>query len=329
MDLHALKKYKPNLSFQVIEKDLSLDPNMRKKLTFSADDMKIDFSSERLERGEIEIPVFKEKTVKPLGIKCKLLDYNLEKMGGGCYKITYLKGKQEPKKNDRQHPQNIVKREDKKEFWIAWDREEKRYRHFEKEKGFNKIFEEIEGLLHDPEIEDLIEAFTTFISNLNMTVKQTRFDTVQDYLNFYHWMEKKEIMIEKYLLLLNVFEDITDVEYDYLTRNIENMSKRLKSAREYLEKTFPNREQALTLGFGGEKEDSPVIQFNNYFNEQILNPIYYYDQKKDGVYPNIMELYKREQFTPNFESNESRKEQILKKKGIVKTQGVSYFKYDY
>ncbi|MCP3764852.1 hypothetical protein NLX67_21260 [Domibacillus sp. A3M-37] len=201
MDFEELKQYKPNIPFRVIEKDLGLVPALRRKAFFSEEDMSIDHSNERLSKGEVEIPVFKDSTIRPLGFKGKLLSYQLENLGCGFYAIHHKRGKIAPKGNDRQHPNEEI---DRKKggiftFYIVYNRQSGTYKYLESKKMFQTMYQEIDELKKSEAVQELINDFIDWIQSFwtfefknnhnfgTVTSKQT----YSDYLKIVGMLEKK------------------------------------------------------------------------------------------------------------------------------------------
>lgn len=319
MDFEELKQYKPNIPFRVIEKDLSLVPALRRKTFFSEEDMSIGHSKERLSKGEVEIPVFKDSTIRPLGFKGKLLSYELESLGAGFYAIHHKRGKIKPKWNDRQHPNEEI---DRKKggiftFYIAYDRQSGTYKYLESEKTFQTMYQEIAKLKNGEDVQELINDFIDWIQSF-WTFKfkhSNNFGTVtskqrySDYLNIIEMLEEKMPMIKSYHLLLNIFGDICDTTYAYITGSLKTLETHMKNAKDHIHYHFPDPNQHVDH-HKDELHGKPLLDFIHYMQARIIERGYFVDRDERKAYRNIAEVFHGEQFATSFESDSSKRERI-------------------
>ncbi|MGF7536552.1 hypothetical protein AAGG74_23335 [Bacillus mexicanus] len=332
MDFETLKQYKPHIPFQVIEKDLNRDPELRHKLFFDEADARINHSNEMLANGSVEMPVFKDKTIRPLGFKGKMLDYTIENKGGGFYVITQKRGKISPKSNDRQHPHEEI--EDTKTFFIAYDKDEKKYKYLENEKNFLEMYQEIENLKTSPEVQTIINDFIDWIqtfwtpeykarhnlgSNTSQQTYQNHLDVIQDLKNTIP-------TLKKYHLLLNLFGDITDESLKKIYETIDTLQEHMEQAETLINNHFSPNEivdssKLTDLGYGNH---NPLTDLHTYFQNIILERAYFINPETNTVHPTIGELFKGNQFSDVFESDRTKKERIAELRDAAKN---NFFKY--
>lgn len=92
MDLYKELKPHEKPDFLVVERDLSHDPEIQKKETFSKEDRFVDYSLEtQREKGGIVVPVFRSERLS-VSRSSKMLDYEITPLGCGVWKLTTLVG---------------------------------------------------------------------------------------------------------------------------------------------------------------------------------------------------------------------------------------------
>jgi hypothetical protein len=321
LNFEELMKYKPKITFKISEKDLNLDPNMRTKTYFTDEDMRMDHSNERLHKGEVEIPVFRDSTIRPLGFKGKLLDYEIENNGAGFYTITHKRGKMKPKSNDRRHPQEEIDRKNGGlfTFYITYDRTSNTYKYIESEKTFLSQYAEIDELKNSEEVQALINQFINWIQTFwkNEYKKDHHFgvvtssQTYQDYLDVISDIESNLPMIRSYHLLLNIFGDICDTTYGYILNSLKNLEKHMNNARNHIASNYPNTKQYVNH-HNDEQHGKPLLDCIRYMEDRILSRGYYVDREAKKAYRNVAEIFYGEQFSKDFESDSSKQETFEK-----------------
>lgn len=336
MDLKTLKQYKPHIPFQVIEKDLNKDPILRRKTFFNEDDAKVEHSTELLSNGNIMIPVYKEKIIRPIGFKAKLLDYVIENMGCGFYIITYKRGRATTKSNDRQHANEEI---DKKIIiYIAYDHKEKKYKFFEKKNKFLQMYKEIEELKHSNDVQNIINDFIDWIQTFwkpEFKVKHnfgsnTSNQTYQNYLDVIEELEKAIPTLESYHLLLNLFGDITDESLTKINETINTLKERMDKAKIIINKHFPNPNVLVNhtyftdLGYGAV---NPLLAVPRYLEDKILARGYFIDRENNAVHPTIGELFIGNQFSKVYESDRAKKERIIELRDKAISKKKDFFEY--
>jgi hypothetical protein len=338
MRFEELEKYKPHIPFNVQEKDLNLDLQKRVKTYFDDEDMAIDYSVERLKLGQVEIPVFRDSTIRPLGFKGKLLDYELENKGAGFYIITQKRGKIKPKSKDRRHPDEEIDRRNGGEYklYITYDREGKFYKVTEQEKKFNKEYAEIESLKISSDVQKLINSYIAWIQSFwtkedkkrrhfgDTTSKQT----YRDYLNVIQDLRKNLPMIRSYHLLLNIFGDICDKTYKYIENSINALENRMDVAENHIHADFqPNQ---LVNHHNDPHYALLTEKFIRFMEERIISRGYFVDREARKSYRNLAEVFYGEQFAADFESDDSNSQEVQKKTNkILESPDLNYFVVDW
>ncbi|PET75423.1 hypothetical protein CN514_04115 [Bacillus sp. AFS001701] len=336
MDLKTLEQYKPHIPFQVIEKDLNRDPILRRKTFFDENDAKIEHNADLLSNGNIIIPIFKEKIIRPIGFKAKLLDYVIENMGCGFYIITYKRGKATTKSNDLQHAHEEI---DKKiTIYIAYDHKGKKYKFFEKKNKFLQMYKEIEELKYSNDVQNIINNFIDWIQTFWKTefkVKHnfgmnTSNQTYQNHLDVIEELEKSIPTLESYHLLLNLFGDITDESLKKINETINALKERMDKAKNIINEHFPNPNVLVDhtyftdLGYGAV---NPILAVSRYLEDKILERGYFIDRENDTIHPTIGELFIGNQFSNVYESVRSKKERIIELKDKAITSNKDFFIY--
>jgi hypothetical protein len=335
LDFKTLKQYKPHLPFQVIEKDLNIDPELKRKLFFDEADARVNHSKEMLSNGNIEIPVFKDTTIRPLGLKGKILDYTIENKGCGFYIINQKRGKISPKPNDRQHSHEEIKDKDKKPFFIVYDREEKKYK-VETKKNFLLLYQEIENLKSSSEIQTIINDFIDWIQTFWTPEYKAKYNlgtvtteqTYQNHLDLIQDLRNIIPTLEKYHLLLNLFGEITDKTLIKINETIKELKSYMKKAEDLINDNFSPKElvdftseKFRNLGYGN---INPLTALPTFFENYILERGYFINRETDTIHPTIGEIFKKEQFSDVFESDKTRKERIIELRDKATT---NFFKY--
>jgi len=319
MDFHELAKYKPHIPFKVVERDLAKDEDMRKKLFFSPEDAQIDHSNLRLAKGEVEIPVFGETIMRPLGMKTKYLGYQVEPFGAGFYKITQKIGKIRPKPNDHRYPIEEVK---KNVVYIAYNRESQAYQFFQAEKKFKEAYAQIEQLKESREIQDIVNDFIAWIQwfwtpAFKKEFRLERETTLLDYSKLIEHVKSQLPLIRAYSLLLNLWGDICETTYLLTLKSLEGLETHLEATERELLKT-PNMLQLIN--------NSPYqemrVELNLHIQQCLVDRGYFVEN--GHAYPNLSEQFRKEQFSEAFESDEIYQTQVQKL--LAKCTG-SYFAY--
>lgn len=329
MDFKKLQEYKPHTLFYITEKDLSQDSVYQRKTFFTDDDTKIAFSNESLSNGTLEIPIFKETIIRPIGFNSKYLNYEIESKGAGFYVITYKRGQAIPKPNDHQHLHELV---EKTTFYIAYDRQEKRYKYLEKEKKFLQLYQEIEELKNSDEIQTLINDFVNWITSFWSAEYKSKHNlgtstanlTYQEYKDIVDDIDNAIPLLENYHLLLNIFGDIADLSYQYILNSINELKTYNQNAREHLEKYYPDLSQKVD--YNEERGyDKPLTDLQIYLTTELFERNYYIDKETQTAHPNIYEVFIGKQLTTEFESDNGKKDRL---KQLIKANSAKgKFKY--
>jgi hypothetical protein len=317
MSFEDLLKYKPKTPFQVIEKDLSLEPDLKRKTYFTNEDMKIDHSNERLQKGEIIIPIFKDTTIRPLAFKGKFMSCETENMGAGFYKITHKRGRVKPKPNDRRYAQEEIDRGGLLTFYIAYDRETDTYKYIEKEKKFLQMYQEIADIKNNSEVQHLINDFINWIQFFWTPAfrEKHHFGTVTsnqtylDYLKIISLLKKEIPMIKSYHLLLNIFGDICDKTYAFILNSLTVLERHMKRAEDHIESYFPDTRVVINH-LSDSTHGKPLLDFLGYMQHYITERGYFVDPIEKKAYPNLAEVFHGEQFTHEFVSNNSKNQHV-------------------
>jgi hypothetical protein len=332
LDLETLKQYKPTIPFRVIEKDLYLDPVLRNKTYFTDKEATVNHRKELIQKGEIIIPIFRDKTIRPLGFQGKLLDYQIENKGAGFYVITQKIGKLYPKTNDHQHPHEKIDK--KNTFYITYDRVKQQYGYVDSKKQFLKQYHEIENLKNSKDVQILINEFSDWIQTFWSTDYKDKHNfgistseqTYQNYLDVIEDIEKNIPMLRKYHLLLNIFGDITNKTYAYVERTINTLTERTAAAKAHINNAYPNP-HILVDHSNDPKYAILIDDFYLYYEGRILTRGYRVDHDKKEALPNIAEIFFRNQFSSKFENDESKKQAI---KDLIRsaTTGIKFHRYE-
>ncbi|MFC4182431.1 hypothetical protein [Saccharococcus thermophilus] len=334
IDFETLMQYKPKIPFRIVEKDLSQWEEMRRKTYFSEEDMRIDHSNDRLKKGEIEIPVYKDNTIRPLNFKGKLLSYDVENYGCGFYKITQKRGIVKPNPNDHRYPKEEVKRDGIYTFYIGYSREEETYKFFESEKTFFELYKPVEELKMSEEVQELINDFIDFAQwfwsprfkveyNFGSVIAD---QTYGDYLRLIEYLEENMEMLRSYHLLLNIFGDIDDKTYEYILNSLETLELHMQNAKTHILTHFPDPSEKVNH-LNDPERGKPLSQLHQYIELRIAQRGYFVDLNEKKAYPNMWEVFYSQQFSKEFESDSSKQERLseLLKKAIENHQ--TYFPY--
>jgi len=307
MDFQELEKYKLCVPFRIVERDLAKDEEMRKKLFFTEEDAQVDHTNARLEKGEIEIPVFHETTIRPLGLKAKYLGYQVEPFGAGFYRITQKIGKVRPKPNDHRFPMEEVK---KNVFYIAYNREAQAYQFFQAEKKFKEAYAQIEQLKQSPHIQEIVNDFIDWIQyfwtpDFKNAFHLQRETTLEHYLNLIEHVKGQLPLIQAYTLLLSLWGDVCETAYLLNLKSLEALERRLEAAeRELLQ--APN----VLNPVNGSAYESTLVDLNLHIQHCLVDRGYFVEN--GHAYPNVAEQFWKEQFSETFVSDESYQTQVQK-----------------
>ncbi|WP_421385552.1 hypothetical protein ACOJQI_22820 (plasmid) [Bacillus salacetis] len=334
MNFEKLLTYKPKRPFKIIKKDLSIEPNMKAKTFFTEEDMRIDHSNERLNRGEIEIPVFEDKTIRPLGFKGKLLSVEVERLGGGFYIITHKQGKVRPKPNDHRFPIQEVKKDDLHTFFIGYDNKAHTYKYFEKEKNFLELYKEIEEIKNSEDIQQLINSYIDWIrcfwseefkKEYHLTSFAVGKQSYNDFLSLFSYIKEHILIMKNYHGLLNVFEDICDKTYEYILNSIKTLESLVVKGQQHIFTHFPDTSVKVNHR-ADELLGKPLIDVTEYIEERIMTPGYFVELNTKQIYPNLYEVFSKEQFAVEFESDKSIAEKKTKLLQEALNKKATFFK---
>lgn len=316
MDFETLKKFKPHIPLIVIERDLSQNPEIRQSTTFRDEDLKIDFTSKRLERGEIEIPVFTDSLIRPFFFKGKLVRYEKDILGGGFFHFVFYHGKMQPQKKDRRYYEEDIDRKNggMVEFWIGYHHEKKHYYHIETEETFKEKYAAVEHALMADEVQDLLAQFEAFISDFFSTsYKVTRqqanringnlkVNYVYEILND---LNQYLPMLKDYHLLLNIMDDIDDTTYLHITNRFNAYQSKINVYLDMITNQFDKNKLVRDLGTDY-KIFEPIDFMIAMIETNFLARGYHFDTEKKDAFPNFMEVHLRRQLSDGpFESVET------------------------
>lgn len=325
MDFGSLRHLKPHVPLKIIERDLSQMPEMRKKPIFTEEDLKIDYTSERLQKGEIEIPIFKDSFIRPFTLKGRLVQYFVKNLGGGFYEFTFQNGKMEPKPTDRRYPNKEINRQNGGEikFWIGYNHEKRHYYALEEEDTFKKKYAAVEESIMREDVMTLLgqfEAFiTTFLSESYLATHKmsgTNGTSVKSYHDILMDLHTAFPMLKQYHELLNILNDIDDPTYTHIINTLNHWEKQVKHSLSHIN-------QHLDLNWTIEdlrthwEEFKPVNEFYSSLTTDFWKRGYYIDPIHNDAFPNLLEIHYQRQLadSQHFESDETlriKKEEIYR-----------------
>lgn len=339
MDFSKLKHLKPDVTLKVVERDLSGNAF---KPEFDEEDLRIDRSKERLNRGEIEIPVLSETFIHPFFLKGKVVEYHIKNLGGGFYTFVFRNGKIQPKSGDRRHPDKEIDRKNggETQFWIGYDHENRQYYYIENEEMFKERYQIVMNALLNEEIIALLGNFQRFITYFfSATFKNEHHlsgvskKTVQDYRNVFAYLKHAIPMLKDYHTLLNIMNDIDDVTLEHNITFFEEWEEKLAYHINHIDQQLEAAwifEEASRLHWD---ELKPVSNFYGSLETAFWKAGYYIDPANDAIYPNFLEIHNQRQLAKGdvFESDETlrKKEKELYAKHMEsakKSQKVQFIK---
>lgn len=317
MDFERLKKFKPHAPLTVIEKNLSLIPEIRRKTVFTEEDLHVDFTSKRLTRAEIEIPIFKESFIRPFHFKGKFVRYEMRNLGGGFYHFKLINGKMEPKRKDRRYPDEEVDRKNGGEFdfWIGYNYEKRHYYVIEDEAAFKEKYTVFERVLMDDDIQELLWQFEQFISSFltdsyllknNLYGIGVKNKTVRDYYTVLSDLKNALPMLQNYHRFLNMMNDINDSTLNHISNTLNHWEKTTNHYVSYIE-------QELDLDWTDQEirthydKTRHVTDFYGDIQTKFWTRGYYIDPFEKKAFPNFLEIHYQRQLASgnHFENNDS------------------------
>lgn len=315
MDFSRLQHLKPHAPLKVIERDLSEKPEINNKATLDPEDVSIDYTSERLQKAEIEIPVLKQPFIRPFMLKGHFAQYFMTYLGGGFYEFVFQYGKITPKPSDRRFPDKEIDRHNGGEikFWIGYNHEKRHYYAIDEETVFQKKYAIVKQLLLNDEMFQLLADFQRFITHFysneffkthHMTgVAKT---TVQDYHAIFVYLKNALPMLRDYHTLLNIMGDIDDLTLSHNVAFFEKWETQLEQHLDHIRRHL-NLNWTLEEARNHATEFSPIINFYAAIKTEFWKAGYYVDPNEDNVYPNFLTIHNQRQLAkgPHFESDET------------------------
>lgn len=315
MDFEKLKKFKPEHPLKIVKRNLSLDPKMIQKTSFTEEDLKIDYRRDRLELNEIEIPVFKNTYVRPFMFKGKFIRYEKDNLGAGFYRFVFYNGKINVMKKDRRYTQEEIDRKNDGmlEFWIGYNHEKKHYYVIETEDEFKEKYAIVEEEMKSEDVLKLLLDFELFIVNfLSKTYKEELQKTNKINgdlkVNYSYQILKdlKEYMptLKDYHQLLNIMDDINDTTYLHIKNMFQTYESNIDLYTKIIEEQLDINQIIRELG-SNYSIFEPIEKFIAKIETNFLGRGYTFDPDKKDVFPNFMEVHLQRQISDHFEDDES------------------------
>ncbi|MFD0589408.1 hypothetical protein ACFQZE_15585 [Paenibacillus sp. GCM10027627] len=300
----------------VKEKELSEDSSIRKKFVLDESDIRPEFSKEVLEQGYVVFPVYRDTRILPLQYGAKYCDYRVVNYGGAC-EIIQEYGKMEINPQDTRYMKPSSENPKPRSFHFYYDRKEGRYKQEPNEERWQLKINELKKIKSSEHINELVWMFYDFYQGIwiDSVQCQSRFNLNQkpthlDYLDYLYFIDCQIENVKAYTLLLHIFGELSEEEYQMTVKMIESLELHIERARKYLhskklEDRFDPKDDAVH-GKTIEKLQTHI--------KVLLKPGYFVDPLRELMFPNIGELYDRLQLSRvynNFETLREKKENII------------------
>ncbi|NQX62161.1 hypothetical protein HQN88_25170 [Paenibacillus qinlingensis] len=309
------------------ERDLSSDSRIRRMLKLDEANVRPGFAKEYLTQGYVIFPVYRDDRILPLGFGAMFCDYRIINYGDACEIIQEF-GKQDLNPQDTRYMKPSADYHKTRSFRFYYDRTEERYKQENNEDKWQLRLVEIASLKESESVNDLIWLFYDFYEDfwIKRVECRKRFNLDNkpshlDYLNFIYYLDCQLENIKAYTLLLRIFNDLDEEEYQLTVQMSDSLEQHIERCRQYLHgRELDDRFDPKHDTING-KTIEKLLKFINVF----FKPGYFVNPLKEKLFPNFGQIYNRVQLSRIYNSHDTLREKhqniILKGKKAFEIQG--------
>ncbi|GIO12179.1 hypothetical protein J19TS2_17340 [Cohnella xylanilytica] len=277
-------------------------------------DVRPNFAKGLLQEGFVEMPVYRNELIAPLGRGGKFCDYTVKTYGiGNLVEITQSYGKLELNEQDNRY----VRRDSSHEvrlFRFYYNDKANRYKQENNEQRWEQRVKEANELLYHEEVEKLLRGFLQFYHDFWIDRgtflyqnKLTPVVFVADLQAYCHLLWYRCEDMSNFFTLLHVFGGIPAQEKDVLVESLNRLKAKIDELQLYLnEQVFIHGKEPDWVYHDHEHnyrlrklEDSIKI---------VFQPAFYVDATQEQLYRNVGQYYALLKPTKHFCNADTMKE---------------------
>ncbi len=277
-------------------------------------DVRPNFAKELLQEGFIEMPVYRNELIAPLGRGGKFCDYTVQTYGiGNLVEITQSYGKLEFNAQDKRY----VKRDSSHEvrlFRFYYNVEAKRYKRENNDQRWEQRVREANELLYHEEVEKTLREFLQFYHDFwldrgtfQYQNKLTPLVFVTDLQAYCHLLWYRCEDMANFFTLLHVFGEISMQEKDVIIESINHLKSEVDELQLYLNGQVFIHGKELDGVYHDHEHNFRLRKLEESI-KRVFQPAYYIDERKEQLYRNVGQYYASLKPTKHFCNSDTIKE---------------------
>lgn len=284
------------------------------KAEINEEDVRPNFAKELLQEGFVEMPVYRNELIAPLGRGGKFCDYTVQRYGiGNLVEITQSFGKLELNEQDNRY----VKRSSSHEvrlFRFYYNNEAKRYKQENNEQRWEQRKTEANELLYHEEVEKSLRGFLQFYHDFwidrGTFQYQNRLNSVifvSDLQAYCHLLWYRCEDMSNFFTLLHVFGEIPAWEKDVMVESLNRLKAEIDELQLYLNGQVFIQGKELDWVYHDDEHTYRLRKLEDSI-KRVFQPAFYVDATQEQVYRNVGQYYASLKPTKHFCNSDTMKE---------------------